>query len=547
MRDGARRGLTRVPRFVRELRPARERGAPRAVHEEPSRPSRGLRVDDGVSPSEPRRRLRARLPPRHRASEQRASFFSFLDPINPPRQRRARRPRRELAHRAAKQRAHLPGLLRERLPARERRARGRRGERRERLRQKRRLALRRRAPRRRAPPRERGRASASSIAARGARRVRRFDRATPRRIARPGSGSSSSRARKRRTRRLRVCARAPRRARLRFSPRAPPSPDPWARVWASPTVDSATRADACPRAPTRARATAAPRSRGRREERAAGKRRRASPAGRAGAVAVADILFPVDAAAKRLACARDVLGVPLARPRALAGTREDVLMVRRLCAASGGGGSGFVPPSTDASSNSSPSARNSGFPNGTPTVPAGSSSTASGSAVQYTRMAPFSSNPNRVYPPTMRSDLAKLSYTSSISSASTASSGSSFSTCASLNTSARHSRIGTELASAWRASVVGVRHTSSLPERPRSNTARVIFRPTTQTPPRRSSLARRQAETRRPGRDGASAPTSARGTCAERPPASAGSEPHTGTSVPPAGVPLTMRSRPLAC
>ena len=204
------------------------------------------------------------------------------------------------------------------------------------------------------------------------------------------------------------------------------------------------------------------------------------------------------AAAKRLADARDVLGVPLARPRALAGTREDVSTDRRLRAASGGGASARVPPS-DASSNSSPSARNSGFPNGTPTVPVGSCSTASGSAVQYTRMAPFSSKPNRVYPPTMRSDLARLSYTSSNSSASTASRGSSFSTCASLNTSARHSRIGTELASAWRASTVGVRHTSSLPERPRSNTAPVIFRPTTQTPPddRRSPRDRRT----RPDRD----------------------------------------------
>ena len=264
---------------------------------------------------------------------------------------------------------------------------------------------------------------------------------------------------------------------------------------ASPTGGSGTRAaDACPRAPTRARATAGAAVRWTRRA-GGGERRRAlagPPPARASEPAPRRRRRRGEEARGRARRARR----PLARPRALAGTREDVSTDR------GSAPSGGARPRASRRRTRRRTARP---PRGT----AGLERHADRSrglvfhrvrvGVQYTRMAPFSSKPNRVYPPTMRSDLARLSYTSSNSSASTASRGSSFSTCASLNTSARHSRIGTELASAWRASTVGVRHTSSLPERPRSNTAPVIFRPTTQTPPddRRSPRDRRT----RPDRD----------------------------------------------
>mmetsp|Transcript_3212 Transcript_3212/g.11188 ORF Transcript_3212/g.11188 Transcript_3212/m.11188 type:complete len:250 (+) Transcript_3212:723-1472(+) len=167
---------------------------------------------------------------------------------------------------------------------------------------------------------------------------------------------------------------------------------------------------------------------------------RAVVCGRAVAVA-AEALLRFDELAKSGAGVFDVLSVPLWRSFRVRRASSCVFRVRmtrscvfpRRCDASGASRtSRFVPTRTKGVllSNSSPSARNSGFPNGTPRAPcvtARVSSTASGSAVQYTLRAPLSTNPNLVYPPTMRSDFARLSYTRSISSASTAWNGSSFS------------------------------------------------------------------------------------------------------------------------
>jgi hypothetical protein len=117
----------------------------------------------------------------------------------------------------------------------------------------------------------------------------------------------------------------------------------------------------------------------------------------------------------------------------------------------------------------------------------------------------------------------------------------------SLNTSARHSRIGTEPRVRVARQHRGVRHTSSLPERPRSNTAPVIFRPTTQTPPddRRSPRDRRTRPDRDPAGTGRAPQLALAGRAPSVPQRPNSSEPRTALRSRPRVSRLTMRERPV--